>query len=84
VTGYTQVEQFTVTAGASPSKNPTISITFPMAFPQTPICSASHTGGTNPVISFFTTSVTRSAAVFTLQGIPTAIDTMVVLVRCGL
>jgi hypothetical protein len=84
VSGSTQVQQFTVTVGTSPSGTPQIVITFPTPFLLAPICYAIQVGGTNAVSTFNTGTVTTTSATFTYNGTLVAGDTLVIQVYAEL
>jgi hypothetical protein len=90
--GYSQTCQFTIASGSAPfSAAPTITFTFPNAFPSIPVCTldvhaitgsggaimfANHTpSATAPVF----TATTNTGAAFT----PVPLETYTVVLRCG-
>jgi hypothetical protein len=81
--GYAQRMRFTVTAGTTPSANPTITTTFPASFPSAPLCMAQQTGGTGTLEPLTTSSAeTTSTAAFQWNGTPTSTSTYIVTVDC--
>jgi hypothetical protein len=65
---------FTITAGTMPSISPTVTLTFPTAYPNSPLSLAQITGGSGAVTDIsIATSTTQ--AVFTYNGLPTATQT---------
>ena len=84
VTGYTQLEQFTVTYGTTPSSPQLITIVFPTPFPSTPICRMTDVGGTNAFpTSITTTSCTTAGASFTIVNTPVGGNTDIFQVSVG-
>lgn len=83
--GYTNVVTGTITNGtAALSTTPTITYTFPNvglgAPPQ--YCLATQVGGTNPLGTFTTSSLTGTGVVFTYSLTPTASATEIVRIEC--
>jgi len=92
VTGWTQTQQFTINSGSgSFSSAPTVSVTFPNPFPQTPLCNLEVqdiTGAGGAVL--FNPSLTSSATVrFTAETstgaafTPAPNEAYKVFLRCG-
>lgn len=69
---------FTVTAGASPSVRPTITLTYPGVYPNAPMSLAQMVGGTGSV-SDIGIATTTTQAVFTYDGLPLATQTYQVM-----
>lgn len=85
VSGYNQMQQFTITAGTTPSASPTFSATFPNTFPATPICKATQVGGTGVIADITTGTPTTSATgTFTWLATPTNTQTYIMQINCGL
>lgn len=76
--------QFTVTnSGTGQGASPTITYTFPTPYPVAPFsCTAVQTGGTNPTLTFTSSSLTATGVVFTASGTPTVNDTEIIQVTC--
>lgn len=75
---------FTVTnSGTGQAASPTITYTFPNAWPVAPFsCTATQTGGTNAVGTFTSAAPTTTGVVFTYSLTPTASDTEIIQVSC--
>jgi hypothetical protein len=92
VKGWTQTEQFTIHSGSSGfSPAPTITMTFPNPFSQTPICDLTVQAVTGPggPLLFNPDVVNRTSAKFIAETpsgagfVPSANETYKVLMRCG-
>jgi len=92
VKGWTQTEQFTINSGSSSfSASPTISITFPTAFSEAPLCDllVQDVKGSGGSILFNPTFSSGRMAQFTaetsggLPFVPAAAENYKVLLRCG-
>jgi hypothetical protein len=85
VSGFDQVEQFTITAGSSGvAASPTITVTFPATAPASQICTLAQSGGSASLPNASTGAVTTASAPFTVSGTPTASATYTYVMRCGL
>ncbi len=84
VSGDSRAEQFTVTAGTSPSANPTLAIIFATSFSVAPVCTVQQIGGTG-IVSDVTQSTlpTTTGVTLTWQATPTSAATYIFSVRCG-
>lgn len=76
--------QFTITnTGAGQGASPTITYTFPTAYPVAPYsCTATQTGGTNATGTFTTSALSATGVTFTFSLTPTAAATEIVQVTC--
>jgi hypothetical protein len=92
VKGWTQTEQFTINSGASSfSAEPTLSVTFPTAFSQAPLCDllVQDVKGSGGAILFNPESITKQSATFAAETyggepfVPAANESYKVLLRCG-
>jgi hypothetical protein len=83
--GTGQTCEWTVTAGISPSPNPTLTWTLPSVLPAAnTVCSGQVVGGTQGFPATINNSTLSAIApVFTYNGTPTAGATLFVLLRCG-
>ncbi len=85
VGGYDNTERFTITAGTTPSNNPTIVVTFPDTWPVTPICSIAQIGGTGVIADLTTgTETTTSTGTLTWLATPTNTSTYIFKLSCGI
>jgi len=85
VGGFDNTERFTITAGTTPSLNPTIVVTFPDTWPVTPICSIQQIGGTGVVADLTTgTETTTSTGTLTWLATPTNASTYIFKLSCGI
>lgn len=84
VGGFDNIQWFTVTAGTTPSNNPTMVVTFPDTFPVTPKCDMRQIGGTG-IFSDITsgTETTTSSGTLTWLGTPTSTQTYLFKLSCG-
>lgn len=85
IKGYSNKMRFTITAGAAPTPNPAISVTFPTPFvTNSPICTPSQIGGTGsqPKALAHGTETTTSTGAMTWIGTPVAGSTYEVEVSC--
>lgn len=83
VSGFSQRFRFTITAGTSPSANPTIAATFPATYPAAPVCMASQTGGTGAVADLASgTETTTATGTLIWLSLPVNASTYVVTVDC--
>lgn len=67
---------FTMTAGTSPSISPTVTLTFPTAYPNPPLSIPKITGGTGSVADV-NVATTITQAVFTYDDLPVATKTYI-------
>ena len=81
--GTSLSERFTITAAGTPTANPTVAITFPVAFWAAPQCTAQQIGGTG-AIQALTTGATESTTGVTLtwHGTAVAASTYIIQVNC--
>lgn len=85
VAGYDNIERFTITAGTTPSANPTIVVTFPDTWPVTPICSIAQIGGSGVIADLTTgTETTTSTGTLTWLAVPTNTSTYIFKLTCGI
>jgi hypothetical protein len=79
-----QTAEWTINAGSrSPDNNPTVTVTFPVAFNTAVNCHLSQVGGTQSPLLWDQTSAIPSSSTFTLNGTPTASSTIRVYMQCG-
>jgi hypothetical protein len=92
VKGWTQTEQFTINSGSGLfSANPTITVAFPNAFSETPLCDllVQDVRGSGGAILFNPTFSSKQLATFTVETssgqpfVPAANESYKVLLRCG-
>lgn len=84
VSGNTQLEQFTITVGATPTGTPSLTVTFPTPFLVAPICNMVQVGGTNTISTFTPSAVSTTTATFTYNGTLVAADTLIVQMTASL
>ena len=85
VSGYDEIERFTITAGTTPSANPTIVITFPDTFPVIPVCRVQQVGGTGVIADITSgTETTTSSGTLTWLATPTSTQTYVFVANCAI
>lgn len=86
VSGATNVFTFTVTAGTTPAAGPTITATFPRAYPATPICRLQETNTNDIITDPLTTTVSATAVTYTMPAsfTPTSTKTYTFTSTCGL
>jgi hypothetical protein len=83
VSGFSERSQWTITAGTSPSSSPTITITFPDAFPGTPICFSVQNGGTGAISDISVSTLPNTTTIgLTWNGLPVNTSTYVIVLDC--
>lgn len=83
VSGASQRMQWTVTVAGTPAANPVITVTFPNAFFQAPLCQYQQEGGTFGVVTNPTITETATTATLTFAGTPVAAQTYVMNLACS-
>lgn len=83
VSGASQRMQWTVTVAGTPAANPVITVTFPTAFLQAPLCQYEQEGGTFGVVTNPTITETATTATLTFAGTPVAAQTYVMNLACS-
>jgi hypothetical protein len=79
-----QTAEWTLNVGSrSPENNPTVTVTFPVAFNTAVNCHLSQVGGTQSPLLWDQTSALASSSTFTLNGTPSASSTIRVYMQCG-
>lgn len=90
--GWTQTEQFTINSGSNSfSASPTISVTFPNSFSETPLCDllVQDVKGAGGSILFNPTFSSKQMTTFTAETssgqafVPVANESYKILLRCG-
>ena len=83
VSGASQQMQWTVTVAGTPAANPVITVTFPTAFLQAPLCQYQQEGGTFGVVTNPSITTTATAATLTFAGTPVAAQTYKMTLFCS-
>lgn len=83
VSGASLISQWTVTVAGTPAANPVITVTFPTAFLQAPLCQYQQEGGTFGVVTNPTITTTATAATLTFAGTPVAAQTYNMTLSCS-
>lgn len=79
-----QTAEWTINVGSgTPVANPSITVTFPVAFNTAVSCHLSQVGGTQSLLLWDQTDARSKTSTFTLNGTPTASSTIRVYMQCG-
>jgi hypothetical protein len=84
VSGTSQLSQFTVTYGTTPSSPQVLTVVFPTPFLVAPLCRLTDVGGTNAFpTSIVTTTCTATGASFTITNTPVGGSTDIFQLQAG-